>query len=257
MRQPGEEKIERILALATLAAPQRRMLRGRKGKAVEQAEAEPVPTSRATVIGPQPFGGEAEAAAWLEGLRASDDRLQGELAPALSVLNRALHLHRCTQADHAARDVSRDSALVVRVGYGAGEAVAQGRFGEGWKLPRRAAKVRRSMEAPDERFASLLGGHEAPLACEELVLRARADLHAHRHREAALQARIALESLLAELPGIPEARRTALDADRSPVGTAANTALRGRLDAASREAVAGALGRMEAALRAHRLGSAG
>ena len=52
VRQPGEEKIERILALATLAAPQRRMLRGRKGKAVEQAEAEPVPTSRATVIGP-------------------------------------------------------------------------------------------------------------------------------------------------------------------------------------------------------------
>ncbi|MGI8749031.1 MAG: hypothetical protein ACR2J6_00495 [Thermoleophilaceae bacterium] len=39
------------------------------------------------------------------------------------------------------------------------------------------------------------------------------------------------------------------------MGTAASTALRGQLDEASQQAVAGAVGRMEAALRAHRLGS--
>ena len=55
------------------------------------------------------------------------------------------------------------------------------------------------MEAPEERFAALLGGRESPLAAEELVLRARADLDAGRPREAALQARVALEALLAEL----------------------------------------------------------
>ena len=70
------------------------------------------------------------------------------------------------------------------------------------------------MEAPEERFAALLGGREQVLACEELVLRARADLDAGREREAALQARVALESLLAEMPEIPGERRPALEADR-------------------------------------------
>lgn len=200
------------------------------------------------MIRPRPFGDEAEAAGWLEALRGSDDSLDEELTSAVAVLNLALHLHRCAQADHAARDVSSDSALVLRVGYGAGEAVAEGRFGSAWELPRHTGKVRRSMEAPDERFASMLGGREAPLACEEVVLRARADLDAGRHREAALQARIGLESLLAELPGLPETRRAALDEDRSPVGTAANTALRAQPDAASQQVVAGAVERMEAAL---------
>jgi hypothetical protein len=111
------------------------------------------------------------------------------------------------------------------------------------------------MEAPDERFAAILGGREAALACEELILRARADADAGRSREAALQARIALESLLAELDALPDARRAALDGDRAAVGRAANAALRGPLDPAEREAVSEAITRMEAALRAHRLDS--
>ena len=144
-------------------------------------------------------------------------------------------------------------ALVVRVGFGSGEQVADGRFDQGWELPRAAAGVKRSMEAPDERFAALLGGREATLACEELVLRARADVDAGRTREAALQARIALESLLSEVEKLPDTRRRALDEDRGPVGAAANEALRGPVDAAGAKAVEGAVGRMEAALRAHRL----
>ena len=53
------------------------------------------------------------------------------------------------------------------------------------------------MEAPEERFAALLGGREEVLPAEELVLRARADLNAGRVAEAALQARVAIEALLA------------------------------------------------------------
>ena len=60
------------------------------------------------------------------------------------------------------------------------------------------------MEAPDERFAALLGAREQPLVAEELVLRARMDLDAGRPREAALQARVALEAL-AE-PGLAQLR---------------------------------------------------
>src|SRR5919202_1454802 len=55
--------------------------------------------------------------------------------------------------------------------------------------------------APQERLAALLGGSDEVLVAEELVLRARTDIDEGRPREAALQARVALEALLAELPG--------------------------------------------------------
>jgi hypothetical protein len=54
------------------------------------------------------------------------------------------------------------------------------------------------MEAPEERFAAVLGGRDVPLAAEDLVLRARADLDAGRRRAAELQARAALDALRAE-----------------------------------------------------------
>lgn len=109
------------------------------------------------------------------------------------------------------------------------------------------------MEAPAERFAALLGGRDTPLACEELILRARSDADAGREREAALQARIALESLLSEMQKLPGSRRRALDEDRSAVGQAANAALRGPITPEAAQAVRAAIGRMEAALRGHRL----
>lgn len=255
MRAPGADDVDRVLALRTLGAPQRRLLRGRRGQEVERAEAEPVPTARATVIRPEAFDRDAEAETWLERLRASDEELDREVAGALVAVNRALHAYRAAHADIAGRDVTRESALVTRVGFGAGEQVAEGRFAQAWELPRGGAKVERSMEAPDERFAALLGGRETALACEELVLRARADADAGRLREAALQARIGLESLLSELEKLPDARRQALDEDRGPVGRAANAALRGSVGEADADAVEAALVRMEAALRAHRLGS--
>ena len=143
--------------------------------------------------------------------------------------------------------MSHGQALVVRVGYGAGEEVADGRFSDAWELPRERARARRSMEAPEERFAALLGGRERPLACEELVLRARADLDAGRPREAALQARIALEALLAELPA------EELEEDRTAIGEAANAALRADPSPELQEAVSASIGRMEASLRRMRL----
>ena len=147
----------------------------------------------------------------------------------MATLNRAIHAHRASRADPHARDVSAEAALVVRIGYGPGDAVADGHFEQAWELPRERRRTRRSMEGPEERFAALLGGREQVLACEELVLRARADLDAGRVREAALQARVALESLLAEMPEIPGDRRPALEADRELVGRAANAALTGEL----------------------------
>jgi len=88
----------------------------------------------------------------------------------------------------------------------------------------------------------MLGGRESADACETLLLRARADLDAGRDREAALQLRVALEALLAELkraladPGHEEDMGI-LSERRSEAGSAANAALQGELTAEQRQQV--------------------
>jgi hypothetical protein len=236
-----------VLVLATQGAPERRLLAGRKGRRVEQADVEPVPTCRVTVVRAQPFKSPGEAEAWLEGLRGDAERADAEVDEAVRDLNGALSAHRAAAADPHTRDVSAAQALVVRIGYGAGEEVADGRFSDAWELPHERKRTRRSMEAPEERFAALLSARERPFASEELVLRARTDLDAGRAREAALQARIALEAMLAELP------TAELEADRGTIGEAANAALRGDPAPELQEAVAASVARMESALRAMRL----
>jgi hypothetical protein len=249
VRSGPEGPLDAVLVLGTLGAPERRRLRGRRARPVEEAEPEPVPTSRATVVRPEPFGSREEAAAWLARLRGDDDRVEAELDGALRLLNRALRGHRAATADPWLTEVSAERALVTRIGYGRGEAVAEGRYGEALELPRAGARrVKRSMEAPEERFAALLGGRSSALVGEELVLRARADLAAGRPREAALQARVALEALIAELPDaatLPELR--------GAVSAAAGACLRGELDAAETASIEEAVQAMEAALRRHRL----
>jgi hypothetical protein len=249
IRTDAEAATEAVLILGTLGAPERRRLRGRRGRELVEAGAEPVPTTRATLVRPEPFDSADEAEAWLSDLRGDRDRAAAELERAGRLLSRALHAHRVAAADPHARDVSPDAALVARIGFGGGEEVAEGRFERAWELPRERSRTRRSMEAPEERFAALMGGREAALVSEELVLRARADLDAGRSREAALEARVALEALLAELGADQPA-----GADREAVGEAANAALRGPLPERLEVSLIEAIERMEAALHRRRLG---
>ncbi len=252
---PGAEP-ETVLVLSTLAAPERRRLRGRKGKVVEEASPEAVPTSRATVVHTDPFSTPDHAEVWLSAIRDDAERREGELDKALTTLNGALHAYRVARADPHVRDVSLDHALVARIGFGSGDDAVAGLFKQAWQLPSGGVvRAKRSMEAPEERFAALLSGRESVLACEELVLRARMDLGAGRCREAALQARVALEALLAELPRLAADRRGELEADRTVIGDAANAALRGDLPDGLTEALDASVGRMESALRTRRLDS--
>jgi hypothetical protein len=252
VRPAADALVEGVLVLKTLGAPERRRLRDRRGRTVQEASPEPVPTSRATVCRSAPFPSADDASAWLGSLRDDPDALDSELLSATTVTNRALHAHRIAAADPYVPEVSVDRALVVRIGYGSGEEVADGRYEEALELPReRRRRARRSMEAPEERFAMLLSGREQALPAEELVLRARADLTAGRTGEAALQARVAIEALLAALNG-PAADEAA--AHRGAIGEAANAALRGEAaehTAALEEAVAA----MERALKRRRLGA--
>jgi hypothetical protein len=246
VRPSSDALVESVLVLSTLGAPQRARLRGNRPRSVSDAEPEPVPTSRATIVSATQLASPAE---WLAEL----DR-DAEVASALAVLNRALRAHRAAAADPYAAEVSSERALVVRIGYGSGEEVADGRFGEAVELPRFVGgRVKRSMEAPEERFAALLSGREEIHPAEELVLRARADLHAGRPAEAALQCRVAIEALLELLKDSTEGER--VRAHRDAVAAAANEAVRGSIGAGSAAALEEAVTAMEKALKRRRLGA--
>jgi hypothetical protein len=204
------------------------------------------------VVRAAPFSSTEEASAWLSGLD-----VDSELDSALSVLNRALHAHRVATADAYVTEVSASRALVARVGYGSGDEVADGRFGDAREVSLSGRdRPRRSMEAPEERFAALLGGREEVLPAEELVLRARADLNAGRLAEAALQARVAIEALLAARVASPDsgAAGGSLAGHRDAIAAAANAALRGELPGDSAASLEEAVTAMELALKRRRLG---
>lgn len=252
-----------ILVLSTLGATQRRLpaARRRAREAPVDPPATPVATSRATLVDTTALEGREAAE---RRLREADD---GALAgAALARLNRVLHAHRVAVADAFVREVARDQALVVRVGYGDGERVADGRWDRARELPAlaargggRGARGRSAALRPQERLAAVLAGRDAVLAGEELTLRARSDVDAGRMREAALQLRVAFEAAIAELepwrdmPGLAD-RLLDLRGHRDEVAAAANAALRGGLDTEHIATVRAVLPRVEAALRARTAG---
>jgi hypothetical protein len=249
-----------VAVLGTQGAA-RRAARGRRGAVLGRRRARPrpvapgpppapVPTARATLVRARPFDDDAAAERWLARVEA-----EAEVADALVVLNRVLHLYRTATADPAVREAARADAIAARVGIGAGDQVADGRFARAVELPPPARRRRSAALRPEERLSALLAGRDVPLASEELALRARADLAAGRQREAALQLRVALAAALGELaPWAPRGDlRSRLDELRElqpAAEAAAAAALQGGLDDAAQADVERVLARLEAALRA-------
>jgi hypothetical protein len=232
-----------VLVIGGYEAPRRVRRRARR--------AEPMPAevevTRATVIDASPLGDLDSADAWLA-RAAADEAVPTE---ALGVLNRAVAAYRVAAAEPWVADASPGRATICRVGYGTGEQVADGEWESARELP--APPPPRTMFAPGERVAAVLGGRDVTLACEELVLRARGDLDHGRPREAALQLAAALDAALAELEVWREvlgARLDELGSLRESVRGAAEAALRGGLEPEALMIVERALGRVEAALRA-------
>jgi hypothetical protein len=209
-----------------------------------------VTTARVTVIDAEPVL-LAEAERWLAAAGpANAEQAHVQVA-------RAVRSHRLASGDPSVREPGLSQALVARAGYGSGEQVAAGCWRAARELPpartgreRRVAGLR-----PQERLAALLGGHEQPLACEELTLRARHDLDAGHLREAAIQLRAALDTALSELPDAAKAsadlqRRLVELRDQQPAVTVlADAALGGILPPAADVTLAATLQRLEAALR--------
>lgn len=247
-----------MLLFATLGARRRGRLARRRLPAAPNPDPAPVTTSRATVIEvTAPFETESDARAWLR--QTGESRLAADVAE----LNRALHAYRLVTADPYVRTVSRAQALVARIGYGRGEEVADGHWTDARELlpvggrPRRAKALE-----PQAQLAAVLSGRSRPLVCEELVLRARADIEEGRDRVAARQLLAALDAAFAELPGDEPAqdmsgRVAELQELRAGVAEAADRALTDVLGDRELECVENALGRLEAALRARALARAG
>jgi hypothetical protein len=255
VRRYAGDEAQQIVVISGIEAPRRSRLAGRRPRPAEPGPA-PVEVTRATVIAADALEGEERAEAWLR--EATGD---ATVADALAVLNRALHARRIAAADPYATELAPGRALVTRVGYGTGDEVAEGLWTAARELPSEPPKVAREAALrPQERFAALLAARDVTLACELLALRARLDLDQERDREAALQLEAALAAAVSELEGWRELHGMAerLDELRQLLGgvrVAADAARAGALDEAGRDVVAGALARLEAALRARTAGA--
>jgi len=253
VRRFAGDDVREIVVIGGLEA-QRRSLRParRRPKAVDAPEEQRVEVTRATVIEVTPLFERDAAEAWLEA--AAGEQAEETVARALTVLNRAVAGYRVAAADPLLADADPGRAPVTRVGYGAGEQVADGEWEAARELPRPREKRSRAL-VPQQRLAALLSGRDVALACEELTLRARGDLEAGRQREAAMQLHVALEAAVAELEswrgrGDMGDRIDELAALRADAAAAANTAIQGGLEPDAVEAVGATLTRLEAALRA-------
>jgi hypothetical protein len=213
--------------------PRRRLGRAKPKDAEPGAEAPAIPRTTLTAIRPEPLGERDVAQSWLAGLRDDPEALAAELAAGVELVNLAIHAHRAATLDPAIADVTAGGALAVRVGFGTGEDLAEGRFAEAIEVPPSERRRRAELLRPQERVAEVLGGKASVAACELLLIRARADVDAGREREAALQLRVGLEALLAEREALaaPDQEKdfASLEERRGITGEAANEALAGAL----------------------------
>ena len=262
-RAGNAEGEESVLVLQQVAAAT-----GRRRRRPRRVEADDEPATltltRVTAIRAfAPLTDEGEAARWLDEACEAEDTVEVLVDEGLALLNRALHAQGvAAAAPRANGELGAEAAERILVGYGSGEEVAASRFRDARAVdvgPRASRRRQREEELrPQERVAAVLGGREQLDACETLLLRARADLDAGRDREAALQLRVGLEALLAELNGAlsdpgHEKDMGTLNERKAEAGAAANAALQGDLDAEQSAQVAELLDISERVLRRRRV----
>ncbi len=251
---------ERVLVVGVADAPpkpRRRISRAKPKDADPEADAPLVPVTTLTAIAADRELGEEEAArTWLATVRADPEAIAAEISEALLLINRAVHAHRAAALDPQIADVGAGGALALRIGFGTGDELAEGRYSEAIDVPHSERRRRAEVLRPQERVAEVLGGRSAVAACELLLIRARADLDAGRGREAALQVRVGLEALLAEREALAAPDQdddfAALGERRTITGEAANEALAGELDGERAAEVAETLRICERVLRRKR-----
>lgn len=261
VRDDGDEAVLVMETLGAPAPPRRRRRRPRESAPDNTPQT--LPLARVTVVrSAHPFTAEDDATRWLEGIVADEAALDDLVAESLALLNRALHVNAVASGDPHTQAFAPGRTAAIRIGFGSGEQVADGEFSSAGEIDVQGGVSRRRKRTealrPQERLAGVLGGREQLDACEILLLRARADLDAGRHREAALQLRIGLDALLVELKdalGDPAYAEdiAALESRRDEVAGAARAALQGDLNATQRDTVQELTATCERVLRRRRV----
>lgn len=248
-----------VVVFRTIDAPRRR--RPRRPKRAEAGAPEPLPeptgVARVTVVAAEGFDDEPEAKDWLESACRNEREREDEVEAALRSVNRAIQAHRLSAADPYVREVTSAQAHEVRLGFGRGDELVEGRWQDAAVLPPAGRRQRRRpMLAPQEQLAGILSGRRPAYASEDLVLRARLDLDQGRTLQSALQLRPALEALEAELRaqgGDTDSAQLDLVHEHSGLlSDIVARGLRGDLDEAQRASLTAALEHAEQLLRRRR-----
>jgi hypothetical protein len=175
--------IERVLIVEAIGAPRPSRRRRRKPRQVDPAEPGEVPVTRVTVTGGEELSDPEQASAWLESVAGDARRRAAEVRSATLLVNRALHALRAGAADPLVADVAATRALAIRIGYGSGEELAEGRWTAARELP--PPKRGRDEEVePQSRVAAVLAGRDRVHPAETMLLRARLDAEQGREEEA-------------------------------------------------------------------------
>jgi hypothetical protein len=256
---------EQVLVVETLGAPPPARRRRRRPRNAEVGEPPPeLPVARATVVlAFNEFEDEPAAGAWLQETSADEGAIDQLVERGVAELNQALHAQAVASGDPYPQTVTPARAVVVRIGYGNGEALADGAYSAAHQVDPGLGPVSRRLQRdeelrPQQRLAAVLGGREQLDACETLLLRARADLDGKREREAALQLRVGLEALLVELKEAlsdsgHEEDMAVLESRRHEAGELANAALRGDLSSEQLQSLGELLATSERVLRRRRV----
>lgn len=190
-----DDEGDRVLIVQAFGVPKPTGRLSRRTRSVDPDEEETIPLTRATIAFPERFSKERDAQAWVEETAGSAETRGAAVRSATVLLNRALNALRAGARDPLVQDVGATRALAIRIGFGDGDELADGR----WREARELAKPRSGRlddVDPQERVAAVLAGRERVHPAETLLERARLDIQQGRPEEGAL--------------GL-EAARTALD----------------------------------------------
>jgi hypothetical protein len=105
----------------------------------------------------QPFEGDRAAESWLESTAGDPKRRVAEAKGAVEVLNRALEALREATGDPLVHGVGASQALAIRIGYGTGDQLADGRWTEAEQLPPPPVPRREKLD-PQQHVAQVLSG---------------------------------------------------------------------------------------------------
>ncbi|CAN5450787.1 hypothetical protein BH20ACT15_BH20ACT15_07270 [soil metagenome] len=187
-----------MLIVQELGAP--RAKRGRRRpKPSEPGGPDEVPVTRLTVVGEEPFEGERAATKWMRHATSDPEDRAALVRDATRLINLGLAAMRAEARDPLISDVGATRALRVRIGFGEGDALADGRWSEAADVPP-PTRGRLDDVDPLSRVASVLAGRDAVHPAETLLERARLDTLHGRRREAELGLEAA-RAALAERPG--------------------------------------------------------